>query len=481
MKKFFSLALVASIVFSGCNSYLDVKPKGFTIPELVGDFEQLLNNTSLLRTLPASFDFLADNIQSGKRTDEALATSFDSYSFMLRSLYTFEHGPVLEGGDSDSYWDAAYNHIFTYNVVINNVLNAPDGKDAEKKRLWAEAKIGRAFEYLSLVNIYAKHYNEATATTDLGVPLILVEDINQKYERVSVAKIYELVQTDLEDALPFLATSSSNKFQPLKTVGFAFLSRVALYKGDYAAALSNAKEALKLNAYLEDYSQFTTKLKTTWGRVHYKGDPSKPFPEIRFNNETVWGRMGASSYGSLNGQVYASSDLLATYKRDMKGTKDMRYDLFFCRDSASFGGAVTHFPGRVLWGPYIDFNTGFSTPELYLIAAEAEARIGSTEEALKLLNTLRDKRIENNVHVSGLDKAATLAMVFDERRREMPYVGSTRLVDLKRLHTTGDLTKEIVHKVEDKEYRMSSGDPRMIIPISPKVLSLNPGMPQYER
>lgn len=481
MKKFFSLALVASILISGCNSYLDVKPKGFTIPELVGDFEQLLNYTTLIRASPGYPDYLTDHVQSGDLVDATRGASFESYAVAKRRLYTFEHGAIFEDGSPDSYWETAYSHIFTYNVVINNVLNATDGKEVDKKRLWAEAKIGRAFEYLSLVNIYSKHYNAATAETDLGLPLVLTEDINQKYERVSVAKIYELVKIDLEDALPFLAATSPNKFQASKSVGFAFLSRMYLYKGDYVAALSNAKEALKLNSHLEDYGQFTTKLKTTWGRVHYKGDEKKPFPEIRFNNETIWGRMGTPSNGSVNAEVYASTDLIDTYKRDMKGTKDMRYDLFFCRDSSSFGSAVIRFPGRVLWGPYIDFNTGFSTPELYLIAAEAEARIGATEEALKLLNTLRDKRIENNVHVSGLDKAATLAMVLDERRREMPYVGSTRLIDLKRLHATGDLTKDIVHKVESKEYRMSSGDARMILPVPPKVLALNPGIPQYER
>ena len=481
MKKFFSLALVASILISGCNSYLDIKPKGITIPELVGDFEQLLNYTALIRASPGYPDYLSDHVQSGDLLDVTRGASFESYAIAKQRLYTFEHGAIFEDGSADSHWETAYSHIFTYNVVINNVLNAPDGKEVDKKRLWAEAKIGRAFEYLSLVNIYAKHYNGATAATDLGVPLVLTEDITKKYERVSVAKIYELVQTDLEDALPFLATSSSNKFQPLKTVGFAFLSRVALYKGDYAAALSNAKEALKLNAYLEDYSQFTTKLKTTWGRVHYKGDSGKPFPEIRFNNETIWGRMGTPSNGSVNAEVYASIDLIDTYKRDMKGTKDMRYDLFFCRDSSSFGSAVIRFPGRVLWGPYIDFNTGFSTPELYLIAAEAEARIGSTNEALRYVNALRDKRIENNTHITGLTKEQALKLVLDERRREMPYVGSTRLIDLKRLHATGDLTKEIVHKVESKEYRMSSGDARMILPVPPKVLALNPGIPQYER
>ncbi len=482
MKKTLFSAVIAALICMSCDSYLDVKPKGFTIPELVNDYTQLLNSVSLIRASPAYPDYLTDHVQSGDGVDVNRGASFEAYGTMKKNLYTFSHGAIFEDGETDPYWETAYNHIFTYNVVINHVLEAKDGSLQERKRLWAEAKVGRAFEYLSLVNIYSKHYNPATADQDLGLPYILSEDITKSYSRVSVAEIYALVEADLKEALPHLALSAGHKFQALKTVGFAFLSRMNLYKGNYKEARENAQEALKLNSYLEDYSLYTNKTKTTWGRVCLKTDENTPFPEIRLNNETIWGRMGTSSSGSLNSEVYASSDLIATYKQDIAaGAKDLRYELFFCRDTAFFGANVTRFPGRVLWAPYIDFNTGFSTPELFLTLAECEARIGSSVEALNLLNTLRDKRIENNVHIAGLTNAQTLKLVLEERQREMPFLGSMRLVDLKRLDVTGDLRKNLLHQVDGKTYEMSSSDARMILPVPPKVLSLNPSIPQYER
>ncbi|WP_270089821.1 RagB/SusD family nutrient uptake outer membrane protein [Sphingobacterium sp. SYP-B4668] len=481
MKKTILSALFTSFLLLGCNSYLDIKPKGFTIPEFIDDYKLLMNNQGLIRATPAFPDYLTDHIVSGNPVDIS-GTGFDSYPTVKKRLYTFEHGAIFEDGQADSYWETAYSHIFTYNVVINNVLQVTDGKDTEKKRLWAEAKVGRAFEYLNLVNIYGRHYDSKTAATDYGVPLVLSEDINKSYERVSVQQIYTLVENDLQEALPLLGKTANTTFQPLQSVGYAFLSRMYLYQGRYMEALQNAREALKQHSYLEDYTLYTNREQKTFGRVCRKDDQDIPFPDIRTNKESIWSRLGTSSYGSLNAEVFTSQDLIDTYKKDLTANAiDMRYQLFFCRDQASFGSAVMKFPGRVLWAPYIEMNTGFSTPELILIAAECEARVGSTEEALKLINMLRDSRIDNNIHIMDLNKVKTLSLVLDERRREMPYLASTRLIDLKRLHTSGDLTKTIVHKLETQEWSMESSDIRMILPVPPKVLSLNPSIPQYER
>ena len=47
----------------------------------------------------------------------------------------------------------------------------------KKRSLRAEALVGRAFEYLTLVNAYANHYDKNTAATDPGVPLMLDKEI----------------------------------------------------------------------------------------------------------------------------------------------------------------------------------------------------------------------------------------------------------------------------------------------------------------
>ena len=45
-----------------------------------------------------------------------------------------------------------------------------------------------------------------------------------------------------------------------------------------------------------------------------------------------------------------------------------------------------------------------SSPEIYLIAAECEAREGSIERAIALINKLRDNRIKNNTDIVATDR-----------------------------------------------------------------------------
>jgi tetratricopeptide (TPR) repeat protein len=482
MKRIYFALIVGMLSLNSCNNYLDIKPKGFTIPEKTGDYQLLMNSTSLISSTPGYPTYLTDDINSGTINDTVTATRFDSFSFLKKQLYGFAPGATLEDGQMDSFWESAYGRIFTYNVVVNNVLASTEGSEREKRRLWAEAKVGRAFEYLNLVNVYGSHYNPKTAATDLGVPMVLVEDINASYERVSVEAVYTQIHTDVAEALPYLNQTVADRYQAVVSVSHAFLARVHLYQGKYELALQEAKKALALNSALMDYSLYRTKTKTTWGRVCLKTDSLVPMQDFQKSPEVIWAKKGTSSDGEFNAEFYASPDFVSTYNTDLPvGAIDKRFDLFFCKDRASFGPNELKFHGRVLFAPYVSFNMGFGTAEMFLIAAECEARLGNASEAVNYLNTLRASRIENYQPLASKDAVEALKITLDERRREFPFMASTRFFDLKRLAVTGDLIKTIQHPLDGKMIEMKSNDRRMILPVPPKVLSMNPEIPQYER
>lgn len=59
--------------------------------------------------------------------------------FWLESFY-------LDSED-DQNWNDTYNHLFTINVVLENIEGATGGTEEERRRIAAEAKIFRAYNY----------------------------------------------------------------------------------------------------------------------------------------------------------------------------------------------------------------------------------------------------------------------------------------------------------------------------------------------
>ena len=309
---------------------------------------------------------------------------------------------------------------------------------------------------------------------------------NNKYVRNTVAEVYDLIVNDLEEAVNFLPERVPNVYHPSKSIGYAFLSRVYLYMGNYGKALENANKALEISHELTDYTDYTV-TNGTFGRIISKDDANKTFPQDIESVENIFLRqLNNTSY--LFTEIAVSKDLIDTYKKDLaEDGADMRFELFFLTDSASFmmNDVVSdRFTGYTTYAPYINLNVGFTTAEIYLIAAECEARAKNFARCIELLNTLRDSRIENNIHYSIGDVATmeeALRLVIDERRREFAFCGPTRLFDLKRLNREDWFKKDITHTADGNTWVLPANDLRYIMPVPQTILDFNPDMPQYDR
>lgn len=459
MKKKYRSFILAFLILavSGCDGYLDIKPKGVVIPEKCNDYEQLLNYAQLMKASDSYPNYLTDDVFLPYEDD--LTGGYKYTDLSLQNLYSFA-SEVYGDGETDGLWNYSYNRIYTYNVIISQVMGSIDATEEHKKEVRAEALLGRAFEYLTLVNAYANHYDKSTSETDPGVPLMLDEDINKtNLERASVENVYKQIKADLDEAAQNLpAKTQLNAFRASKPVGYGMLARMYLYMGDYAKALENAKESLKHNSSLLDLRKYKVVDPEKWiGRIDV--------PARADNPENIYIRLAPYVFG-LSTSVYGSSDLISLFDKE----NDMRYKLYFTR---YIGGYACYYD---LWAPYIYANMAMATPEMYLIAAECEARIGTVENAMSYLNKLRDNRIMNNVHLSATSKENALKLVLDERRRELTLNGCTRLIDLKRLNREPAFAKTIVHEVNGKEYKLEPNSPKYILPIPPNILRFNPNM-----
>ena len=97
--------------------------------------------------------------------------------------------------------------------------------------------------------------------------MITKDLVDQKYTRATVAEVYKQIEDDLKEASKSLKEVPINLFHPYLGSLHSFYARLYLYMGRYDDALTEAKEALKLNDKLQDLCPYQTKDKTTWGRI----------------------------------------------------------------------------------------------------------------------------------------------------------------------------------------------------------------------
>lgn len=451
-------------MLTGCNDFLDIKPKGEKIPTTVSDYETLLNYESVQKVSDTYPAYLTDDVFLPDVAEGTATPGLNSVDQSIRNLYLFKK-EVFGDAQDDGFWFASYNRIYYYNTVIDNIMNADGSDEQQKLSIRAEALISRALEYLYLVNGYAKYYDVRTAESDPGVPLILDEDISRKnLVRASVKDVYAQIQSDLQTALPNLPMQAKgNAFRASKAAGYGVLAKMYLYMGNYAEALKAANEVLEINNSLLDLKKYAVvKPQSSIGRTNVPQDIDNP--------ENIYIKFAPYVYG-LSSKVFGSDELISLFSED-----DMRLQVYFTKN---FRNIPTD---KYVWAPYLRANLAVSSPEIYLIAAECEAREGSIERAIALINKLRDNRIKNNTDIVATDRNDALQKVLEERRRELAMSGMVRYIDLKRLNQESQFAKTVTHVTSEGTFSLEPNSPLYVLPIPAKVMRFNKNsMKQNER
>lgn len=473
-------ALICVLSAVSCSDFLGNKPKGYAIPKYYDDYALLLNATDL--------NYFGENYPAYITDDVVLAeknvpddVTFSKMNENERALYLFDRGDIFSPGQNDSFWISAYQHIYVYNVVANNILNVPDGIQSKKQSTWAEALMLRAMVYFSLVNVYAPAYNPATAATDYGVPLILDEDISKPYVRNTVAAVYEQMIGDLEQAAPLLPEVAANRFHPDRASAYTLLARIYLFKGDYVNALEKANLAYASNkvSSLMDLKRYTAVDGKSGGRL--VDENRTPYPNAVENKECMLAKLPPIDLAS---SLLVSEELMDLFDENLpEGAVDKRKELFYAKDRANTNQEM-EFIGYHMYVAHINPSLGVSYQELLLLLAECEARVGgggSKERALRYLDMLRDQRISGNQPLTAADNKEALRITLDERRREMAGWSYMRFFDLKRLNRDPEFAKTVVHKLGEKTYSLEPNDIRYVMPLPHSVRDFNPNIPQYDR
>lgn len=419
-------SIICSILFMGCDDYLGIKPVGKTTLVTVEHYDQWLNDLDVLGYVDYRLDYLADN------TDIPSLTLPTTVSTDLAYLWEEQHNSSTTAQPHP--WGDHYASINKYNTVLEGIDEATEGTNAERSSLKAEALLGRALEYLYLVNEYGPVYDSTTADEDLAIPFVTSNDVGEAIpSRATVKDVYEHIIDDIETAIPDLPTDNSdNRFRGSVAAAYSVLARTYLYMEDYTAAAQNAQLALDNgNAMLLDYNESIT---------------SRELLSLR--GDVIYARQGGlSMVGTLDFmQMYDPSDL--------------RLDICFTSlDGYSFterGNTYQDFSS--LLG-----NRGTSAQEMKLIIAESAARDGDLATALEQLNDIRKNRFAESdfVALTAEDQETVIDLALNERALELPFCG-LRWFDMRRLDKEGEM--ETIYRYD------SNGD---------LIATLAPSSPKY--
>ena len=241
-----TIALATSL--TACSDFTETTPKGKVIPTTTEDFKEMaidVSNSSSAYPLP---NICSDDVYSD---DQNELTSYGKAYFWSENFYKANEG--------DEAWNATYKRIYVMNVVINNIMSSTEGTEAEKKAVLAEAKVWRAYYYWYLQSLYAKDYNESTASTDLSVPLSLTPDLEAELPRATIAEVTQQIWSDLEGAEDVLPDVAANNYRPTKGAVYALKARILFYEHKYEEAAEQAKLALQTNCELQDMRTWSFK------------------------------------------------------------------------------------------------------------------------------------------------------------------------------------------------------------------------------
>lgn len=448
----YTISALAVLATTACRKYVEIAPEGVRELKYTKDYQALLNNSTLQMDKAYTFPlYTADDVWAadGSTWQNILSGTYAGFYCWLPQIWTDQQ--------EDQDWIDNYKNIYLTNTVINEVMSSTGGTDADKIKAYSEALVHRAFAYFTLVNLYGKQYDSATADSDPGVPMVLQTNFYANLKRVSVAEVYNRIITDLQEALPNLTGIPEVNSSPSKAAVYAILAKVYQNQRAFTKAGLYADSALQLKNGLVDLNAYGATYPT---KVN---DPEIILSKIAsFTPATL----------PLNPELMNMFDT----------TNDLRYRIFTLPGASipfsNFTNRGYYKHRLVNQGLYI----GPKVPEMMLIKAESEARAGNTAAAITTLNTLRKKRLTTTGYTDliAADAQTALQLVITERRKELMGTGA-RWFDQRRLQKDNGLISTVTRVFKGVTYILPVGSNQYVFGISEKYILLNPEIEQNPR
>lgn len=473
MKKILNILLSAFVLlFCSCDSYVDLVPKGNTIPQSVDDLAKLMANGSLAINgstyafTDVSYSLLhfalySDDYNVSQDPSSAIYTIHKTNTMFQNTLTWADY--IYGAAESDANWNGLYKSNYVCNYVLDNIDKVSDGITYKRNEIKGQALVHRAMNYFLLVNMYGKQYNQSTSSTDLGVPLVLTADINKQYPRATVAQVYDQIMADLNEATTLLTQKVAQyNSTPSLAAAYALRARCELWMQEFDKAYDDATQSLAYKSDMIDYNTL---------QPYMPGIPAYGISgydtNVQTNSEVLYSR-----YLTESDYFTYTDKMLAIIDKD----NDLRYTLFIGDLAMSGITEPTSWTRKN--------HSGINVSEVWLTKAEAALRKSSPDisSATEALDAVRKVRYNAATYTPTqiTDRATLLQEVLNERRREITFTEMSFL-DKKRLNQYPETAAPMERTAYGETYTMAVDDPHWQLAIPLDVMALNPLLEQNER
>lgn len=391
----------------------------------------------------------------------------------------YNYNRLVNSSVSLQFWRQAYYGIFQANKVIEAI---DDNAPQNQLQLKGENIFLRALMHYDLVRIFGRPYSQ-DPDKNLGVPIKTSSDINDLPGRSTVKQTYEFIVNDLLKAADLMKENKSNIFAS-KEVAWALLSRVYLYMEQNDKAIEYADKVINSNRY--------KLLTTTQLGKYYTTSPEA-------NSETIFaiknqasenqGKNGIGSFYTRDGwgEIFVSKSYRQLIYKNPNDERIKFIDPDYALDAS--GNKVPDATEEV--GFKVKNRSGYSQyfnlkytlqdnvlllsspvvlrlAEMYLIKAEAYAKLGKPAEAIQMVNVIRSRAgLTGNQLYTPTDLKgypSVLDVVLAERNLELAFEG----------HRSFDLFRN--NRDLDRSFTLSEGwsGPRSIPANSPLIVAYIP-------
>ena len=469
-------------LLAACDDYLKDDSDDLLIPESVNDYAPILMGEAYPDDLASDLEqihLMTDDVEMGPLYyDESMAgrvvTGIDG-NRDGEAAYTW-------GEISEDIWEHYYSYILGCNAVIANLptMSYEESEYDLYCKVAAQAYTLRAYYYFSLVNLYAAPWSEENLD-EPGVVKRVLPDVNaDAVGRATVGEIYELINEDLAAAERYFPEARNQYMKwEISPAAFWFLkSRVALFQEDWEGVIAASRAFFELGGHeLANLNEVDLTVCGFGMSANSNGfwindsDESEVIFCFAKDDGSIYNYFAGStsSYQNFSLGYHPSwtgaSALLNQYEEG-----DLRREVYFGRMFYADDDGMLAYQAMPIKGQ--DEREAWRSPEVYLNMAEAYARQadGVSQDAIDLLNQLREKKLTPEAYVAKTagdfaTKEDLVAFIWEERRRELCFEEAMRFWDLRRQGMPE--ISHTLHRTDGTQstYVLEAGSPNYLLQI----------------